>query len=283
MAHRALRSRAPRHRTRLLLPAVLLAVVTPSVTACGELAAARSANAPPSVDIGAHRSVTIPPAGTPSEFVEVGMDMSASNVPERQALLADVVDTVVPEAVARGAELIVDGVGAQGYNGGSPLLSVNTAAPVADGNMTLQESEVATARAVVGAIERAQGADPAPGSDIIGWLRRVEQTHRNHPAADFLAVYVGDGAQNTPDCGVLLMPLETPAQIPTIVRSCTAADPLDLRGVHVQLLGVGLAVGESGVSEPEALGLQHFLIDLVHDAGAASVDVALSPVPGTGT
>jgi len=261
--------------------ATLIAVVVVAATfvsGCGELRASRAANAPSAVTIRPGNTVTIPPSDDPSVVEEVGFDGSVSNLAEREVLLRSLAQVVVPAAVARKALLVVDVIGSRGFNGGIPVVSIDTSNDLSSGQLTVGEAEATIAQRAVTAVLARLHDGTADGSDLVGWLRRVEQDHRNFPDSQFLATYLGDGAQNTPDCDVLLTPIADPASVPAVVRACEVGDPLDLHGIELQLLGVGLAVGPGGLSEAESLEVQNFLVCLGRSAGAHVTEVAVAPV-----
>jgi len=215
-------------------------------------------------------TIAVPPPRRPGADVILAFpDVSRSAVPDRRAMQADFIDDVVPEASSRRAELVIVPLGSEGLTG-------SVASGVADFSALsgLDPDSAASLRrrldqTSVDAFEAAFAGPPTDGSDPLGALYMVAEL-RVEPLftkSKFLVAELSDGVEDisSPSCDFGLVPL-TDASIPTVIGNCEQGEPLNLSGVQVWFLGLGLDLSGQ-TSTIQALQIRKLWLQIVSQAG----------------
>lgn len=259
-------------------------IVTLSVflAACAEKNAADRIDDVPTVELG-NGTIEIPDGGAPHDIVRVGIDFSESNTQERPVLLEYLVRDVVPVAVARRALLVVDRVGDRGFNGSAPIATVDFGKALADEYAEKNAIVSELTQNAVDAVMKEMRTAPTPGSDPVGFLRRVAETRAQLPDARVLGVYLGDGAQSTSTCDLAFLTLTDDASIRVAKKVCLGGNRLVLDDTEVWFLGIGLSIDRGGMTEAQAISAKKLLVRMARSAGARVTQAAATPVTGAGS
>jgi hypothetical protein len=250
--------------------------------ACGELRAAGDADRPATVTI-AGSPIPVPSSGSPDDIIQVGIDGSASDQNQRQELLTDLVQVVLPEAARRKSLVVTDVVGSNGFNAGGNLSQVDFKAALSSETVDATTLTTAAFNEVVASLTRAlAGAAPSSGSDPLGFLLRLSETRAQFPKAHLLGVYLGDGGQSTKGCDLALSPVTPDSSLKATEKSCLAGLPLRLSGVDVWLIGIGAATASGGMTPAQAITAKTFLTEIVRSVGGTVSQATAHPIAGGG-